>query len=396
MSSRNAYLSSQDRRRALCCIVRSMGGKAFVKANECSETRAAGRAVIAKESEVRLDYFEIVDPEDELDPVETLQGGVGCSRGICWPHAADRQHSFGFLSPPGSISACLTSRARRRRQQLRARKQTDSRNYIAQRKRGRFVNSDTGELRASLHTEAIIPLSVDESRYQALFPFLLARGDYRFRTGTPWPEALFLEVGDWRIWSCHGAQQLPVALGLGPFDFAQGRLRGRPSQHVPRALAIFSMLPRVRGAKKHASSNASGRHEHSSRSNCHNEVDVGKAGRTEQTELRAVLPEAECGRRRAHFQRYASVSQISSGKNSRAVRQTISFPRMRAAHFRGSASNNDCVNTGALSSVFIRELRKKDFLLLHFDFRLLIPTCFQRALQIFPALPRRGLRLSHY
>lgn len=75
MSSRNVYLSAEERRRAPV-LHRSLQEveKAF-RAGERSASKLsqAGRAVIGQEPEVRLDYFEIVDP-DTLDAVERVTG----------------------------------------------------------------------------------------------------------------------------------------------------------------------------------------------------------------------------------------------------------------------------------------------------------------------------------
>lgn len=73
MSSRNAYLSSEERRRALA-LSRSLREveRAFREGERNARALAqAGRAAMAQEPEVRLDYFEIVDP-DTLDPVERV------------------------------------------------------------------------------------------------------------------------------------------------------------------------------------------------------------------------------------------------------------------------------------------------------------------------------------
>ena len=77
MSSRNAYLDPENRKRALVlhrALVRVQG---LVEAGErdTSKLLAAGRAEVAKENAVRLDYFEIVNP-DTLDPVENISGNV--------------------------------------------------------------------------------------------------------------------------------------------------------------------------------------------------------------------------------------------------------------------------------------------------------------------------------
>ena len=71
MSSRNEYLSSEERVRALV-IQRSLqrvqqkflGGE-----KSAAQLISAAQAVFAGEPHVRLDYFEIVNP-DTLDPVE--------------------------------------------------------------------------------------------------------------------------------------------------------------------------------------------------------------------------------------------------------------------------------------------------------------------------------------
>jgi pantoate--beta-alanine ligase len=77
MSSRNAYLSAEDRKRALV-LHRSLGRvKQLVHAGECDALRlvAAGREEFAHENSVRLDYFEVVDP-DTLDPVGDVSRGA--------------------------------------------------------------------------------------------------------------------------------------------------------------------------------------------------------------------------------------------------------------------------------------------------------------------------------
>ena len=77
MSSRNAYLTSEQRQRALA-LHRSL--MSVQRARDAGEVDAAklievGKRVIAEEREVRLDFFAIVDP-DTLDPVETVFGGA--------------------------------------------------------------------------------------------------------------------------------------------------------------------------------------------------------------------------------------------------------------------------------------------------------------------------------
>jgi len=73
MSSRNVYLSSEERMRALA-LHRSL--QCVEERFRTGETAAArlsetAQAVIAREPGVRLDYFEIVDP-DSLEPVDRI------------------------------------------------------------------------------------------------------------------------------------------------------------------------------------------------------------------------------------------------------------------------------------------------------------------------------------
>jgi len=77
MSSRNAYLSAEERKRALV-LHRSLGRvKQLVESGERNALRlmAAGREEFALEGAVRLDYFEVVDP-DTLDPVADVSKGA--------------------------------------------------------------------------------------------------------------------------------------------------------------------------------------------------------------------------------------------------------------------------------------------------------------------------------
>ena len=77
MSSRNAYLDPQQRKRAL---VLHRGLLQVKKSWEEGEREAGklltvGRDELAAEKSVRLDYLEIVDP-DSLDPVKNTAGGA--------------------------------------------------------------------------------------------------------------------------------------------------------------------------------------------------------------------------------------------------------------------------------------------------------------------------------
>jgi pantoate--beta-alanine ligase len=74
MSSRNAYLSTDDRQRALA-LHRALGvveSKFRAGEKDAAQLIAIGRDILTQEPQVRLDYFEIVDP-NTLDPVECIQ-----------------------------------------------------------------------------------------------------------------------------------------------------------------------------------------------------------------------------------------------------------------------------------------------------------------------------------
>lgn len=77
MSSRNAYLDPQQRKQALVLHRSLMRVKQLVDAGERSAAKlaAAGREEFAADALVRLDYFEIVDPET-LDPVGDVSKGA--------------------------------------------------------------------------------------------------------------------------------------------------------------------------------------------------------------------------------------------------------------------------------------------------------------------------------
>ena len=76
MSSRNAYLSPQERKQALVLHRSLERVRALVNGGErdAAALKAAGHDEIARESGVRLDYFEIVNA-DSLDPVENVAAG---------------------------------------------------------------------------------------------------------------------------------------------------------------------------------------------------------------------------------------------------------------------------------------------------------------------------------
>jgi len=73
MSSRNAYLDPQQRQQALALYRSLLQVKKSWESGERDVAKlvAVGREEIAKEESVRLDYLEIVDPNN-LDPLESL------------------------------------------------------------------------------------------------------------------------------------------------------------------------------------------------------------------------------------------------------------------------------------------------------------------------------------
>ena len=77
MSSRNAFLSAEERKRALV-LHRSLSRvQAMVDAGErnAASLVAAGCDEFRREPAVRLDYFEVVNP-DTLDPVQDIRQGA--------------------------------------------------------------------------------------------------------------------------------------------------------------------------------------------------------------------------------------------------------------------------------------------------------------------------------
>jgi pantoate--beta-alanine ligase len=77
MSSRNAYLDPQQRKQALVLSRALARVKELVDAGERDPVKliAAGRAQFAAEPAVRLDYFEVVNPET-LDSVADISAGA--------------------------------------------------------------------------------------------------------------------------------------------------------------------------------------------------------------------------------------------------------------------------------------------------------------------------------
>jgi pantoate--beta-alanine ligase len=70
MSSRNAYLNTEERQRALVLHRSLQQVEEVFRAGQREAVRLieAGRAVIAQEPHVRLDYFEVINPET-LEPI---------------------------------------------------------------------------------------------------------------------------------------------------------------------------------------------------------------------------------------------------------------------------------------------------------------------------------------
>jgi len=77
MSSRNAYLTAEQRKRALVLNRALMRVQATADRGEknAAALREAGKQVIGEEPGARLDYFEIVDA-NTLDPVEDISKGA--------------------------------------------------------------------------------------------------------------------------------------------------------------------------------------------------------------------------------------------------------------------------------------------------------------------------------
>jgi pantoate--beta-alanine ligase len=77
MSSRNAYLSGEERSRAIVLHRSLEEAEKIFRAGERDSNRliSATRELISSEPNVRLDYLEMVDPES-LEPVEIISGKV--------------------------------------------------------------------------------------------------------------------------------------------------------------------------------------------------------------------------------------------------------------------------------------------------------------------------------
>src|SRR6202140_3276749 len=84
MSSRNAYLSGEERSRAIVFGRSLEEAEKIFRAGERNSNRliSAARALIFSEPNVRVDYLEMVDPES-LDPVEIISGSVLLALAVC-------------------------------------------------------------------------------------------------------------------------------------------------------------------------------------------------------------------------------------------------------------------------------------------------------------------------
>src|ERR1700686_2004870 len=84
MSSRNAYLSGEERSRAIVLHRSLEEAEKRFRAGERNSNRliSAARELIYSEPNVRLDYLEMVDPES-LEPVEIISGTALLAVAVC-------------------------------------------------------------------------------------------------------------------------------------------------------------------------------------------------------------------------------------------------------------------------------------------------------------------------
>ena len=100
LSSRNAYLSADERRQALVLHRALLRVEELANSGETNaeQLRSAALAVLASEPAAKLDYFEIVDP-DTLEPVPIRRARRARRRGRQLRHT------------PGSSTTCCCRRA---------------------------------------------------------------------------------------------------------------------------------------------------------------------------------------------------------------------------------------------------------------------------------------------
>ncbi len=96
MSSRNVYLSPEQRQQALVLHRALMRVQTMADRGERDAATLVeiGKQVIAEEPAARLDYFAIVDAETlDADCVTSPRRGAGSGCCVLWDDKADRQHS---------------------------------------------------------------------------------------------------------------------------------------------------------------------------------------------------------------------------------------------------------------------------------------------------------------
>ena len=77
MSSRNSYLSSEERRKAACLYRALTAGEELIRSGvyEPEKVRQKMRAVLLQEKGIKVDYAEVADPET-LVPLEAVQDSM--------------------------------------------------------------------------------------------------------------------------------------------------------------------------------------------------------------------------------------------------------------------------------------------------------------------------------
>lgn len=83
ISSRNLYLSPEERRRALVLYKALKAGEKLVKKGEKDpkKIKETIRSLIEKENPEKIEYVEVVDPET-LHPVSSIESSVLCAVGV--------------------------------------------------------------------------------------------------------------------------------------------------------------------------------------------------------------------------------------------------------------------------------------------------------------------------
>jgi pantoate--beta-alanine ligase len=85
LSSRNRYLTIDQRRIAITLYRALQHAQELIRGGErdASKVREAATAVLKKEPEIRMEYFEIVDP-DKMQPITGIIAGPVCAAGAIW------------------------------------------------------------------------------------------------------------------------------------------------------------------------------------------------------------------------------------------------------------------------------------------------------------------------